>query len=273
MTQAITIFFALYFFSTTRAQLASAKVLINEVLAYPDDTVEAVELVYYSEDELISTVDLTDWTIWDRLGIIFTLNNQQLSQGEYLVITLLNKLRNTGDSVIIKDNQEVEQDSFTFTNSKKGVSYSRVSFDSNQFIETVSSIGKDNGISLEATITPTPTPTPAPTTNPPKEEVHTTAQETESTINNQQLEESAQQEQNNQPTALSNRPELIKQIFSLREEINQTYEKPLHIPPAISTKPFTTIVDYNTPIVSSMGVVSVIIGGLLFLIASKIIYE
>ncbi len=268
-------FFLISFFLTTQPKIVKATVLINEVLPYPEDTAEAIELVYFSENELIPTIDLTDWTIWDRLGVIFTFTSQQLSQEEYLVITLYNKLRNTGDSIVVKDDQGVEQDSFTFTNSKKGVSYSRVSFYSNQFIETSPSIGEDNGISLEATatLTPTPIPSPALTYNPPKKETKTTAQETEFTIKNQQTKESAQPEQNNQLTSLPNTQKLIEQIFALREEISQTYEKPLHIPPAISTKTFTTIVSYNTPIVSSVGVVGVIIGGLLFFIASKIIYE
>lgn len=268
-----------------------AKVIINEVLPYPEDGVEAIELIYAAEDSDVIEKEITAWTIWDRLGTIHTFDETAIKQDEFLVITFFNKLRNSGDSVILKDEQGFTVDEFHYENSQKGLSYSRVSNSQDLFVLSAPSIGKENVI-------PSPTMTPLPENNSDniEEEAAALISEKQEESHNLFSDNEAQTTQradlsgkDSQPSALSGNDEgsnfleiemsdeyrnlLVDQIKQVKNDLELKKKKRGYHNQLLADSDFITTVKFEATTVSSEGILSVIIGGLLFFIASKLVYE
>ncbi len=270
------------FLALLRPNPVAASVLINEVLPNPDDTVEAIELIFVPDNDE-SEINLDSWTISDRLAIIYTFSSEVLTEGEFLVKTFYNKLLNTGDSVVIKDKDGVIVDEFHYTNSQKGLSYSRLSHDQDIFILTSPSIGEANQIVL----TPTPSdsdnnespdetntqensqtaPSQPDSNLPDKAEVQSTAPTTKKTA---QETKTAQ----HLPTETTPDQQLLIDKINATEEylLLQMKNKPWLVQEGHRSE-FITTVKFQTETISPLGVLSVIIGGLLFFISSRLIYE
>ncbi len=264
---------------------ASAKVIINEVLPNPDDEVEAVELTYVPQEEDSQEMNLLGWTISNNRAVIHTFEEETLiTENDFFVFTFYRKLLNTGDSIIIKDDNQIIVDEFHYTDTQKGLSYSRVNYDQADFIETTPSLGKANNVVI------TPTPSPTVTTQeddhnltktdkeicPDNEEASNSDSLSASLIDSKSLNQSEDHQSENSESFFLDemgQKELLANIMAHKEYLDsQLYNKPMALP---SQQPenFLPISIFEASHASSSKILSVIIGGLLFFISSRLIYE
>ncbi len=254
-----------------------AKVLINEVLPYPEDGIETIEIVYVPDNSQDQSINLEGWSIWDELATsscLYVFGKETLTVGEYVIKTFSNKLNNSADGIIIKNLEGEVQDSFSYSSSEKGLSYSRLNFINNDFILTVPTLGEEN-IFIGPSITTTPTPTI----------IDQATQEISSTPNSQQDHDSSKtvrQEDDQLKNVNTNinfdelyqdQARLIEKISKLKDIIEKDTSVEPHYAKKSNRDDFVATLEYGTTFISSIGVVSVIIGGLFFLIASRLIYE
>ncbi|KUK79465.1 MAG: hypothetical protein XD95_0360 [Microgenomates bacterium 39_7] len=280
------ILFLTIFFTVTSLILPTkvlAKLLINEVLPNPDDEIEAIELIYVAQEDETFELNLLGWTISNNRAILHSFDEDTLiADNSFLVFTFYRKLLNTGDSVIIKDSHEEIVDEFHFNSTQKGLSYSRVSPLQDLFVVTAPSLGKANSEAL--------TPTPSPTNSVQKEDVDNhsianeetqeVAEETNNSLPKPLAEseilssENNSAEENHQPLLNdSNKDELLKKIISHKEFLDSTvYNKQIVIS-SPQHNGFQTTQIYEVDHISPTKILSVIIGGLLFFISSRLIYE
>lgn len=269
--------FCCFLFSFSTKSKVQAKVLINEVLPYPEDGVEAIEIVYVPDNPQDQSINLEGWSIWDELATsscLYVFGEEILSSGDFLIKTFSNKLNNSADGVIIKNLEGEIQDKFSYSSSEKNLSYSRLSFNSNDFFLAVPSLGEEN-IAIVPSVMVIPTPTI----------IDQTTQESSSTPNPQQdhdtLEEikleddqSINRDANiNYDELYQNQAQLIEKISKLKNIIEKNTNAQSYYAKNTNEDEFITTLEYKTTFISSIGVVSVIIGGLFFLIASRLIYE
>lgn len=255
---------------------ASAKVLINEVLPNPDDEVEAIELTYVPQEGSASEILLNNWTILNSRAVIYNFDQKSIKENEFFVVTFYRKLVNTGDSVIIKDADGVIVDEFDYTISEKGLSYARVSYDQNLFVLTTPSLGEANNV----TLTPTPSPTVKVETDTTshqtqkEKEIHDSSAEFFDEEKTSPTDEELNKDDYNQATTIDiNTEELLTKISTHKKFLdNETNNKKMEIPNLRSDN-FVSTLTLEISHTSSTKILSVIIGGLLFFISSRLIYE
>lgn len=134
----------------------SAQIVISEVYPNPkSEELEWVELFNQSNQD----INLENWQLWDQLSkpsLIHQFTTEKIIANDYLVVELKSVLNNSGDSVVIYNSQQQIQDSLTYDNSEKGMSWSKNLFNQEITI-TEPSPNKPNLF---------PTPTLLPTSNP-----------------------------------------------------------------------------------------------------------
>jgi hypothetical protein len=128
------------------------RILINEIHPNQETGSEWVELLLV--DEITVDLSLSDYTIFDNAKQIYKFTTEQFVN--QLLVVELSGLNNDSDSVILKNNNAEIIDSFTYTKTQKGLSWSRVDLLGN-FILTEASRNQAN---------PTPTPSPSLSSNP-----------------------------------------------------------------------------------------------------------
>jgi|GEM_PF-6840950 len=283
MVKPLIIFYCLlyYFFILPQYYCSHAKILINEVLPYPADGNEVIELIFISDIPQETELNLKDWSIWDELtspSCLYIFEEEIISSEEFLVKTFNNKLNNSGDSIIIKNPAGEIIDKFSYTFSEKDFSFSRISHDQDDFLLSIPTIGNSN-------IIPSPTliPTPTPTDGQIQSKNSTLNEESNQSYdvflenNDFKLIEFSLKEESYLQKELndlkSQQENLVQRIKLLKNTINQHKNQELHIAKPLNKNQFFTSLKYKTTIISNIGVVGVIIGGLFFLIASRIIYE
>jgi len=169
VSKQIRLFFTFLLYFLFVAQPAKAQVIISELYPNPDTTETEWLEIYNTSDQPIS---LANWQIWDQLSkpskIYQFTETEQLASGEYLTISLKSILNNSGDTVILYNNQQVIQDSLTYTSSTKGLSWSKKTNNLTEIFATEPSPNAEN-IFIEPTNPPAPTPTLtiSPTSKPP----------------------------------------------------------------------------------------------------------
>ena len=146
-----------------------AAVVINEAFPNPSGTdrtepIEFIEL-YNTGNELI---DLTGYTLQDKVKT-FTLSGMTINPLGYLALRKSQTgigLNNDGDTVTLKDANQVVMDNFSFSDTIEDKSWSRIPDGAGEWTEgTEPSEGSAN-VTLSPSPTPTPTPTPIPTVSP-----------------------------------------------------------------------------------------------------------
>lgn len=258
-----------------------AKILINEVLPYPEDGNEAIELIFISDVPQETELNLKDWSIWDELtspSCLYTFEEEIIKTGDFLVKTFNNKLNNSGDSIIIKNPSGEITDKFAYSFSEKDFSYSRISHNQDDFILSIPTLGNAN-------IIPSPTliPTLTPTTNEiqsegkiakdDKDQSHDNFRENITDDSTESFKLESNHLQKNLEDLHNQQEDLVQRIQQMNSAIKNNHNHDFHIAKPSNTNQFITTLKYEVSIISKIGVVGVIIGGLFFLIASKIIYE
>jgi hypothetical protein len=154
-----TIFFSL------NLPLAQANIIISEVYPNPNSNEnEWIELFNTSED----SISLDNWEFWDQKSqptlIYKFLENKTINKQEYLVIPVNNVLNNSGDSVLLFDENHILQDSLTYTSSEKNYSWAKDEQEPTSIYKTSPTLGEKNSIPTPTAIPPTPSlflsPTP-----------------------------------------------------------------------------------------------------------------
>ena len=128
-------------------------VCVNEVFPNPiSESDEWVELFNPGSDE----IDLEEWALVDEAGIVWSgsANDAISGHGTYL-IQLNNKLRNSGEKLILYDRSGTELDNLTYPtySSYEGLSHARIS-DGSEFFERDSTPtkGMNNNISADIVV-------------------------------------------------------------------------------------------------------------------------
>lgn len=124
------------------------QLFINEIFPNPTEGSEWIEL--FSED-CEGDCSFSNYKIFDSYHQIYKFDGQEVFSNQLLVIEV-SGLNNDTDSVVLKDNNDNILDSFTYTKTEKGLSWSKDL--SGNFFLTESSPNLPN---------PNPTPTPSPT--------------------------------------------------------------------------------------------------------------
>lgn len=162
MIKQIRLFYFLALYSLIFPKLTLAKVVISEVYPNPNnEELEWVELFNQSDQDIY----LKDWQLWDELSkpsLIKQFTDETITANHYLVIELKSVLNNSGDSVILYNDQQEIQNSLTYSDSEKGLSWSR-NLVTNELINTNPSPNEAN---LFPSPTVLPTTTPSPTDRP-----------------------------------------------------------------------------------------------------------
>lgn len=252
-----------------------AKVIINEVLPYPEDGVELLELVFTPDNFSQTQINLHNWSIWDELATpscLYTFGEETLAIGELMVKSFSNKLNNSGDSIIIKNDNGEIQDVFTYLNSKKGMSFARFNFNSDNFVLAPPSFGLINNISPTSTLTTTPLPTTEPTST--LEKIIPTISNNDQLTNNVIDSNLTQLNKPNLEELQIKQSQLLEKIIQLKNELE---DRNLHTQYYFDKNPmlekqFQTE-KFATDTISRPKVLGVIIGGLLFFVASRLLYE
>lgn len=151
--------FSLFALTTTPV---SASIKLTEVHPNPLSGSEWVEILNDSTEPQ----SLQGWSIEDQLSspsVAFSFTTQVLLPQSYLVIELpTSKLNNTADGVTLKNATGQVIDTFSYTSTTAGLSWSRPS-SSNDWIQTQPTPGFTHP---QTTPSPTPTPTSTPSPSP-----------------------------------------------------------------------------------------------------------
>jgi len=151
-------------------------VTINEIYPNPENGSEWIELKINAETE--TTISLSNYTLCDSYHQIYKFEDEQFSN--QLLVVEVSGLNNDQDSVILKDENAHILDSFTYTQTQKGLSFARDP-ENNTFVLAAASRNQPNPqqiptTSISPTVPPinltnspslTPTPTPTITSSPP----------------------------------------------------------------------------------------------------------
>ncbi|MBU1033562.1 hypothetical protein KKI22_01255 [Patescibacteria group bacterium] len=149
------------------------QILVNEVYPNPETGSEWVELIV--TEKIAEDFSIEDYTIFDSYHQIYRFSDDEQFLNQLLVVEV-SGLNNDQDSVIIKNATGNIIDSFSYTETEKGLSWAR-EIDSSIFSLSEASCNLVNPLITPApteepnpTISPTATPTPTlstiPTANP-----------------------------------------------------------------------------------------------------------
>lgn len=128
-------------------------IIINEVHPNPENGSEWIELII-TDFSTNQEYELNGLSLSDATKQIYQFPDEFIANQEYLVAEVTG-LNNDQDSVILKDASGINIDSFSYTSTQKGLSWSRIS--EQQFVLNQPSKGLQN---------PSPTPSPSPSLDP-----------------------------------------------------------------------------------------------------------
>lgn len=269
----LTCLLIIFWLNLIQTQPASAKIIINEVLPQPDPDSgiksDSVELTVVDQTE---PAQLLGWTIWDEHNLepIYAFQHQlELAVGDYYVVSVSNKLNNSGDSVVLKDLSGAEQDRFSYQDSQLGISFARLNSTSDKFAPALPSLGSANTGWLQPTASPTPTshPTPTPAARPSPQP---TPNPSPAPTAFSQIPTAASPTPASPPEPTLN-PTQQHQLQAIQAELDSLHHRPrrLALPTA---SPATTVPGFGITHRSPTAILSVIIGGLCLLGASLLLY-
>lgn len=147
-------------------------IVINEIYPNPESGSEWIELKINEPSE--QEISLRDYTIFDSYHQIYKFDVEQFS--DQLLVVEVSGLNNDQDSVILKDENANILDSFTYTQTQKGLSFARQE-ENGAFVLSEASRNQPNpqltptptnllvtptSSMVSLTQTPTPTATPSP---------------------------------------------------------------------------------------------------------------
>ncbi|OGH15092.1 MAG: hypothetical protein A2860_00170 [Candidatus Levybacteria bacterium RIFCSPHIGHO2_01_FULL_37_33] len=168
----ICLYFFLYFFIFISKSFADGSLAINEFLAHPSSGADWVELYNKTSENI--TID--NWKIVDTTSTIITLSGSIDGNG-FRTFDVSNRLNNSGDTVILKNQSDEIVDSYSYTSDPGlGTSMGRQPDGENFWVNFSSPTkGSTNNTSIPiptsttaptATPKPSPSPTPVPTSKP-----------------------------------------------------------------------------------------------------------
>lgn len=152
-------------FFSLNSPLIQANIIISETYPNPNNNEsEWIELFNTTEN----SISLDNWELWDQKSqptlIYKFLENKNINKHEYLVIPVNNILNNSGDSILLFDENHILQDSLTYTFSEKNYSWAKNEQEPTNIYKTSPTWGKKNIIPTPTPILPTPSlsldPTP-----------------------------------------------------------------------------------------------------------------
>jgi hypothetical protein len=135
----------------------TTSIIINEIHPNPITGKEWVELLLTSNEKL----DLTNFTLFDSYHQIYQFDGQEEVEEQFILVEV-SGLNNDQDSLIVKDAEGDIIDTFSYTGTEKGLSWSR-EVDTNNFFLSEASPNATNPsptVSPSAEVTPTVTNTP-----------------------------------------------------------------------------------------------------------------
>lgn len=148
-------------------QKTAAKMVINEIFPHPADNQEWLELLYRQEGTEDQSLNLSSWSIEDCLTTPSTIyqfeQSLSIENEQYFLVTLSNKLNNSGDCVKLLDQNNVIQDEYNFETTSINKSFARFPNFIGSFVLSDPSQANDNPPPISATPTLTITATPLPT--------------------------------------------------------------------------------------------------------------
>ncbi len=154
----------LFFCLSTTPASAQVAIKLSEVFPAPSTESEWIELANTSAE----VVDISGWQLFDQLSspsLLHTFpSGSSIAANGFAVIETNQKLNNTADGVVIKDQTGNEIDSFSYTTSITDLSWSRHPDQSTQWNLISPTKGGHN---LAPSPSPSPSPSPAaPTPSP-----------------------------------------------------------------------------------------------------------
>ncbi len=259
-----------------------AQIKINEVCPHPEQGKEQVELYYLPQTASSSgqnkqksnqclseqLINLNNWQVWDQLSQpseIYKFEKTSLCPGDLTSFELYHKLNNDHDGLRLFNQMKQMIDNFEYTKSEPDYCWARQPDGSGQFILSPNSIGYLNPTPIN-TITPTVEPTSVPTKPLPS-------------INNS-APDSSQKEtvQPNKtlspvPTISSQFKNNLEELKILDQKINNLFQNQ-KIKLATKKTPIQKeLIYYQHKHISKYKLISVIIGGTLWLIIAFYLYE
>lgn len=133
------------------------EIIINEIHPNQEDGSEWIEFSFIGDSA--DGLDLNNYTIFDNSKQIYKFSTEQFT--DKLLVIELSGLNNDNDSVILKDNNGEIIDSFTYTKTQKGLSWSR-----NEAGDFILGEASKNQINPSPTQAPSPTsPVPSPSSS------------------------------------------------------------------------------------------------------------
>lgn len=211
-----------------------APLIINEVFPNPLTGSEWVEINYLGEYQA-NILDYINFTISDDKKVLYTFQGNEVWSDNFLVVELLG-LNNDQDSVILKDDQANIIDQMSYTNTEKGLSWSRTN--SNQAVfELAEATPNHLNINFSLTVSPSPNPTAiasiSPTINPQPSANPTTSINKHSEVENNNSPSSttnnilANEKNNNQlnEMKLLSQQDLANHYFSNYQNLQLSYKK------------------------------------------------
>lgn len=148
------------------SSIISAEIIINEIMPNSSTGQEWIELYNNSTQD----ASLSGYLLEDQLtspSIIYEFSNEIILGNQYLVIDLDSmKLNNSGDGVILYDNNGAIIDETSYINAPNDLSWSRLNDNSFEFLEPTRNLANLELVSMPtptSILTSTPTQTPIPT--------------------------------------------------------------------------------------------------------------
>lgn len=141
-----------------------AKIIINEIHPNQESGSEWVELL--ATNEISEDFSLSGYAIFDSGKQIYKFTTEKFIN--QLLVVELSGLNNDTDDVILKNNNGEIVDSFTYTQTQKGWSWSRIDLDGNFLLTQPSKnqINPQPTPSLSPSLSQSPSPTLTTTPNP-----------------------------------------------------------------------------------------------------------
>ncbi len=296
--------FLLVFFLNLTSQ-AKAEVIINEVFPNPDPNAvypaaiaEEIQNLTAAEDAIELTlinqngpVSLNGWSLWDQESqpkILHSFEEEILEPNQYLVILCGNKLNNNGDAVILKNAAGAIEDQFSYDNSHKGLSFSRIN-NEGDFRLTYPTLEKSNSIfpvptpsaapisdsAVEITKTPTPAPSAAQTKSGAGPDSYQTSESAASNFNTDDLEKADNfSEKSAAASAAAHKRRQLSLLYKIKtssQELQQLQSKPYKLsakyPVITGSEEPQFYVEHKSP----FAIIAVIISGACLLTSSLLI--
>jgi len=170
--QQITIILILTILFLLSNQQAHAALYINEIFPAPvSPNLEWVEL--YNDEDVV--VDLANYTLVDDSNKKLTFSSATIPANGFMVITSINILNNSGDTVMLKNGENTTVDTIVYPSISSNNSYVKcasdwyvVSTSTQDALNTNCPTPTPTPIPPTTTLSPSYSPTPTPTPTPPQ---------------------------------------------------------------------------------------------------------